>query len=301
MVTRELYRFDQPPQILDPGYLSECWGTTVIQPYNPKMGAPAPVDPGIKTPEQLEKQEVPDPRKVKWADELHTMIKMATDQKQYPIVWFLGGWITGTAGMMVPLEDFMIWMVEQPDLAKKALNLSAEYELAQVEYFIDEFGNDTWVPCTANPTDSNVLIDANMFGEFPFPIVKKLNKKVVDMGFTAIWAHWCGDHNQTIDAGYVHKIPMGDNGILHFGPEVTMEKQVKVFGDQFNLFGNVDPPQIMTAEFDEWIELCRKNMEAGLESKREYALTVGCEMPPPAPFSNVYGMTKTCELYGKLE
>jgi uroporphyrinogen decarboxylase len=299
ILTRELYKNDQPPEILDPGYWAACWGTEVFQPYNPKMGAPTPGKAAVQTAEDLEKIEIPDPKTAPWAKEFLEMIRLAVDKKQMPIVWFLGGWVTGTAGMLVELETFMIWMIEEPKLAKKALQITADYAYLQAELFVNEFGADTWIPGEANPTDSNVLLSPDMFAEYPMPIVKKLNEKILGLGLPLFYVHWCSDHNKTIEAGHFDKIPFGENGIIHFGPEVPMELQVEKFGKKYNLLGNINPPLMMTSTYDEWLALCKDNIEVGKEAEKGYAITVGCELPPLAPPSHVFAMTKAAELYGK--
>jgi len=299
MIARELYKWDQPPFIMDPGYFTDIWGGKAILPYNPKAGAPMPVEPGAKTPEELENMEIPDTRTAPWMPEYREMMRLCVEQKQMPYAAILGGFVSGTAPMLAPLEDFMIWMIEQPDLAHLAMEKTAEFGVNLVESFVDDFGSDTWYIFEGNPTDSNVLMDAKMFGDFPLEHVKKMNKKIIDMG-VSIWLHWCADHNQNIDAGHVEAIPVGPEGFINFGPEVTMQDQVDKLSYKFKLVGNINPPLIMTAEYDEWQDMCLKNIEEGKDAKKGYALGVGCELPPPSPPSNVLGMVKAAEKYGNI-
>jgi len=299
ILTRELYKYDQPPFIADPGYFTECWGGKTLQPYNPKMGSPVPIQPAAKNAEELEKLEIPDPRRAPWTKEFREMISLAVAQKEMPWVQIMGGWISATAGMIIDLETFMIWLIEEPQLAKKALALTAEYAYISAESIVEDFGADTWVPWDGNPTDSNVLINAKVFEEFPLPYVKRLHKKMLDLGIPSIITHWCADHTQNIKSGHIEKIPNGDNGVLSFGPEVPMDVIVEKFGKKYNLLGNINPPLMMTSTYDEWLALCKDNIEIGKEAEKGYALTVGCELPPPAPPSHVFAMTKAAELYGK--
>ncbi len=299
IISRELYGYDQPPAFIDPGYGSAAWGGKIMHPYNPKMGAPIVIDTPAKTPEDIEKLEIPDPRKAPWTKEFREMVRLAVEKKQMPLVPISGGWITSTAPRLVPLEKFMIWLVEEPKIAKKAMELTAEYSFRVAESFIEDFGADTWIPWSGCPTDSNVLISAKMFEEFPLPIVSKLHKKLLDLGTPSIWIHWCSDHNQNINAGHVEKIPMGENGIIHFGPEVSMKDVVERFGKKYNIIGNINPPLMMTTSYDEWLAICKENIEIGMQAEKGYALGVGCELPPPAPPSHVFGLVKAAELYGK--
>ena len=263
------------------------------------MGSPVPIQPAAKMQKELEKLEIPDPRRAPWTKEFREMISLAVAQKEMPWVQIMGGWISATAGMVIDLETFMMWLIEEPQLAKKALALTAEYAYVTAESIVEDFGADTWVPWDGNPTDSNVLINAKVFEEFPLPYVKRLHKKMLDLGIPSIITHWCADHTQNIKSGHIEKIPNGDNGVLSFGPEVPMDVIVKNFGKKYNLLGNINPPLMMTSTYDEWLTLCKDNIEIGKEAKKVYALTVGCELPPPAPPSHVFAMTKAAELYGK--
>jgi len=299
IISREMYGWDQPPILIDPGYFTDIWGGKSILPYNPKMGSPMPVQPGALTPEDLENKEIPNPKTAKWMPEYWEMIRIAIENNQMPYVCIFGGWITHTAPMLAPLEDFMIWMIEQPDLVHLALSKTAEFGHNLVEALVDEFGSDSFYIFEPNPTDSNTLLDSNMFKEYPMKHVIDMNNKILDKG-VSIWLHWCADHNQNIDAGHVEAIPVGPEGFINFGPETTMEKQVDKLSYKFRLVGNINPPLIMTAEYDEWQDICLKNIEEGKDAKKGYSLGMGCELPPPSPPSNTYGMVKVAEKYGKI-
>jgi len=262
------------------------------------MGAPVPIRPACLTPEELEKVDIPDPRTASWMPEYREMMRLAIEKNQKPYPIIPGGFISTTAPMLVPMETFMIWLMEAPDLAHKALSKTAEFGISLVESFVEDFGNDTWYPFEGTPTDSNVLIDPNMFAEFPLRYAKRLNEKIVDMGLS-IWIHWCSDHSGNMKAGHVHSMPVGPEGFINMGPEVPMDVQAEKLGDKYRLVGNINPPLIMSAEFDEWQDICLKNIEEGTKAKMGYALGVGCELPPPAPPSNVFGMVKAAEEYGR--
>ena len=299
IIAREMYGYDQPPIIIDPGYGCAVWGGKTMLPYNPKMGAPTPVQPAALTVDEFEKLEIPDPKTAPYMKEFREMLRLCVEKKQMPYVWISGGFITNTAPMIVPVEDFMMWLIEDPKLAHKALEMSAEFGIRLAESFVDEFGSDTWYAFQPNPTDSNVLIDEGTFAEYPLKHVIRLNKKMADMGLST-WIHWCADHNANIDAGHVAKIPVGEEGFINFGPEVTMADQVDKLSDKFRLVGNINPPRMMTESYSEWVNTCKQNIEEGKEAKLGYALGVGCEVPPPSPPSNMFGLVQAAKEYGKI-
>ena len=47
-----------------------------------------------------------------------------------------------------------------------------------------------------------------------------------------------------------------------------MDVIVKNFGKKYNLLGNINPPLMMTSTYDEWLTLCKDNIEIGKEAKK---------------------------------
>jgi uroporphyrinogen decarboxylase len=301
ILTRELYRYDQPTVVWDFGNGSECWGSKIMYPYGPKMGSIIVTESAVKGPADLDKIEIPEPRNAPHWNEFHESMKLSVEGKQMPIVLLRGSLVSSTAPHLVTLETFLMWMYEEPELVKKALNMTAEYGLRVTEAFVKDFGNYTFLPFAGTPTDSNVLISPDFFGEYPLPVVKNMYRKILNMGIENIFIHWCSDHNKNIERGYVEEIPVGPNAPIHFGPEVSMELQVKRFGKRYNILGNSNPPLMMTSTPEEWLQICKKNIDIGKQSEKVFSICVGCELPPPAPPCNVLGMTKAAELYGRYE
>ncbi len=300
-VAMEMYQHYTPPMVFS-GFgplMVEAWGSKFMYPYHPKMGSVIVSDPVVKTPEDVEKLEVPDP--APYMDPVYECVEMSLEQDWYPLVFMMGGWITSVAFSMAEPETTMFWIIKEPELVHKMLELSTEYGIRVAELLVEKFGADTWIPGDANPTDSNTLIDADTFAKFTLPPAKKLHQKILDMGLPFWWTHWCSEHKLTIQAGHVEKIPMGDPGVILFGPEVPIEQQVERWGNKYVILGNVDPPSMMTQPFEEVVELCRKNLEVGMKASRGYMLSCGCELPPPTPPANVFAMTKAAREFGRYQ
>jgi uroporphyrinogen decarboxylase len=278
-------------------YWMKAWGAEYMLPYQPKMGSITLVKPVVKTPEDMEKLQVPDPAPYLSAMIEGTELLMA--KKMLPWVFVPAGWLSAAGYSITEPETIMFWIHKQPDLVHKILDMSAEFGIRLAECFVKKLGTEGWIPWDANPTDSNTLISADMFAKFPMPRAIRVHQKFLDMG-CPMWAtHWCSDHNKTMAAGYVDKVPLGKPGIIHFGTEVPIEKIVERYGKRHLIMGNVDPPSIMTKSFDEVVELSKKNIEVGMRAEKGYTLSAGCELPPPAPPANVYAMVKACREFGK--
>jgi uroporphyrinogen decarboxylase len=295
----EMYQFYTPPlALVGMGPLMMgAWGSKFMYPYEPKMGSITLIEPAVKTPEDVDKLEVPDP--APYMAPLYETIELSLERGWYPLAVIQGGWISAAGYSITEPETMLFWIIKAPDLVHKCLDLSAEYGIRQIELLVKKFGAESWIPWDANPTDSNVLVDADTFAKFPLPRAIKLHKRALEMGVPMWFTHWCSEHKLTIKAGHFEKLPMGKPGIISFGPEVPVEFQVERWGKRHVILGNLDPPSVMTRPFDEVLELCRKNIEAGMNSPKGYMLACGCELPPPAPPANVYAMTKAAREYGR--
>ncbi|OKY77802.1 MAG: Methylcobalamin:coenzyme M methyltransferase MtbA [Candidatus Methanohalarchaeum thermophilum] len=295
--SREMIGYDEPPHLMPPGYWAEQWGSEVELPYRKAMSSPSVTDPVVKTAEDLEELEIPDPKET--MQDFHKMVELAIEDDLYPLVTIWGGCISAVAPHMVSIEQFMKWLRTDPGLCEMALDKSAEFTISVAEWFAEDFGTDTWIPWDPLPTDANVLISADNFGELVVPRLKKVHQKVLDLGLPMWFTHWCSDHNKNIEAGHVDKIPHGDPGVIYFGPEVDVERSVELFGDEHIITGNVDPPSVQNKSYEEVLQLCKENIEKGKDSPRGYTLTCGCGVPPRAPPINVYAFVKASRKYGK--
>ncbi|MFX0195521.1 MAG: uroporphyrinogen decarboxylase family protein, partial [Candidatus Hodarchaeota archaeon] len=297
----EMYQFYTPPLALAGAgpLMMGAWGSKFMYPYAPKMGSFTLIEAAVKTPEDAEKVELPDP--APFMGPYYETMELALGQGWYPLAPIMGGWISAAGYSITEPETILFWTIKEPDLVHKLLDVSADYAIRWAELLVEKFGADAWIPWDPNPTDSNTLVDAEMFAKFPLPRAIKVHQKVLDMGVPLWFTHWCSEHKLNIQAGHIEKVPMGDPGILSFGPEVPIEQQVERWGKDYIIIGNVDPPAMMTQPFEEVFELCRKNIEAGMKASRGYMLACGCELPPPTPPANVYAMTKAAREFGRYQ
>ncbi|OKY77805.1 MAG: Methylcobalamin:coenzyme M methyltransferase MtbA [Candidatus Methanohalarchaeum thermophilum] len=296
---KEMYGYDQPPIVISPGYGAGEWGSEVELPYRKAMGAPSVTESVVQNKKDLEELEVPDPSNAPYSDEFYRTVELAIEEDSYPLVTVWGGCVSSTAPMIVDMETFMKWMRTDPDLCEMALDKSAEFAIKTAEWLVDEFGADNWIPVDWLPTDANVLIDSDTFGELVVPRLKKVHQKVLDLGLPMWFTHWCSDHTQNIEAGHIDEIPMGDPGAVFFGPEVTMEEIVNRFGDSNIVIGNVDPPSFQNKPQEEVLKLLKDNIERGKDSPKGFIASCGCELPPRTPPVNTYAIVKAAREYGQ--
>jgi len=300
IVAKEMYNIYPPPlTVAGTGPMNMgAWGSKYMLPYHPKMGAIALTEPRVKTPEDVDSLQIPDP--APYMSGIDESIELGIKHKMHPLAFVIGGWVSGAGYGITEPEKILFWIRKRPDLVDRLLDASAEYAIRILEHLVKKFGPENWIPWDANPTDSNTILDADTFGKFPLPRVIKIHQKGLDLGIPLWFTHWCSKHDLNIKAGYVEKVPQGKPGILSFGPEVPLDLQVERFGN-YILLGNLDPPQVMNRTNDEVKEMSRKNIEIGMRGKAGYMLACGCELPPPVPPANVFAMTSACREYGKYQ
>jgi uroporphyrinogen decarboxylase len=298
-IAKELYQYDQPIMLIAPGYNSKEWGSKILHPYNPKMGSVATIDPIVKTPEDVEKLEVPDPKTAYGYKEMTETAKKVIADKEMPAIVIFGHVISSVCPQITSVENMMRWLIYAPDVAKKLLAKGREFALRSAEYWTRELGADAFLTWDATPTDSNVLISPKQFGEFVLPSMIETHQKVLNMGVPRWFTHWCSNHNGNIKAGHIDKIPQGKRGIIQFGPEVDVKDAVERFGNKAIIMGNVDPPSMMLKTYEEVLQLAKQDIEKGKRSPMGYILGVGCECPPRAPPANVYALVKAAREYGR--
>jgi uroporphyrinogen decarboxylase len=259
----------------------------------------ATIDPIVKTAEDVDKLQVPEPKTAAYYPEFTAMVKKIVAQREPVTIGINGGAITSVCPQITSVENFMRWLIYQPDVAKKLLAKSREFGIRTVEHWVRELGAENFMLFDGFPTDSNVLISPKQFGEFVLPSLIELHQKALDLGATMWFSHWCSNHNGNIKAGHVDKIPMGKPGIIQFGPEVDLKVAVERFGKTNIVMGNVDPPSMMLKSYEECMQLAKQDIEKGKYSPKGYILGVGCECPPRAPPANVYALVKAAREYGK--
>jgi uroporphyrinogen decarboxylase len=255
------------------------------------------VEPSVKTLEDAEKLEVPDPGKDPNMIEAMKWMKKAVDKKEMPAFFILGGWLTNL-DKFVAIQTLMLWLRSDPGVVKKLLAKTVEFATRQTELIIKEMGTD-WLALDAMPTDSNTLISPKTFGDVVLSSARDVHQKVLDLGVPGWISHYCSNQNGNIQAGHIDKIPLGKSGIIHFGPEVDLKVAVERFGKQYIVCGNVDPPSVMLQSFDQVMQLAKADIEKGKHSPKGYILGVGCECPPRAPAANYYALVNASREYGK--
>ncbi len=297
LMANEMYDMDQPILFLNYGNTCGEWGGEIEYPYRPKMGSIKFTKEPIQNPEDIEKYPIPDVKKGPYMEQWYQIMKLQAMSKNIPIAMIRAGCFS-SACRVFPIAKLMLLALRQPDLVTKLFRKINEWGYALTEETVRRSGGDIIFWDTL-PTDSNILVSPNIFSKFSKDSIIEFHEKTMKMGVSMWMTHWCGNHNANIKAGYVDLVPMGDPGIIHFGPETPISEVVQKFGNKNAIMGNIDPVAIFTQPYEKVLELAKKNIEEGMKAKKGYMVGCGCELPPPSPPTNVFALTKAAREYKK--
>jgi uroporphyrinogen decarboxylase len=98
--------------------------------------------------------------------------------------------------------------------------------------------------------------------------MKKIHDHVRERGVPAMLMHPCADQNANIPY-YVKMREENDwsgKYVWLFGPETPIKTQIDAFGDHDVICGNINPPLFQSSTYEEVLELCRVNIEEGINA-----------------------------------
>ena len=293
--TMEQYGFDIEPRFGFASYGAWEFGGEIKFPSSEKEQAPYIIRFPVESEEDAWKLKLPD---VTSAGNLPKFMEFCKTLEKHdlPIYVSCGGPFTRAANIC-GVERLCRWTLKKPQLAHHLLRLATDYALQVVQYWVETFGAERVTAFSATPVESNQVISPRQFEEFAFPYMKEVHEKVLAIGIKRFsHYHMCGEQN--LNLPYLARLPMGDTGLVSFGPEVDLTTAIKYFGDKCIIAGNVDPIVIWTGTPQQVYELCKQCIEKAKYAPRGFMLMAGCEIPPMSPPYNVYMMRKAVNDFG---
>ncbi|MDR3551725.1 MAG: uroporphyrinogen decarboxylase family protein [Clostridia bacterium] len=289
--TSEQYNSDGTPFYTFVSYGSWEFGGEIKWPLDRYASGPSVAKRPVSTPADIERLVLPDPKAAGCLPMLMEFAKL--QEKNGDQIAFLCGSPFTHAANLCGVETFLGWLIEEPEIAHKAMRLMTDHILSVAQLFIETFGKGRVLARSAAPSESNSLISPRHFEEFAAPYLEELHQKVLDMGAERIYCHICGEQNANLERW--SKIPFGDPGMLSFGKEVTIEHAAEVFPNQI-ICGNLDPQIIAKAAPQEVYEQSKRVIEEGKKyAPGRFVFMSGCEIPAITPPYHIYMMQKAVE------
>lgn len=298
-----LHGYEQTPMY---GYAScGAWefGGKIGFPYRKGQGAPYVTEHPVKTIEDIEKLEVPDfDRELPGAYKIADRVAARCFELGMPVTIQSGSNFTA-ASVVADTSEFLTWLIMEPKAVHLLLNKVSDMFINALDYFANKYGSESLLPFDGGPSESNNMIPPQMFEEFAYPYMKKVHTHAKELGIHAMLMHPCA--NQNLNLPYYKKLREELNWsgkyFWIFGPETPLKDQIKAFGTHDVICGNISPTLFLTSSYEELMEICRQNIEEGINSPSGYILSPGCEFPVNASPVKLMAMVDAAEKYGKYE
>lgn len=269
--------------------LAEAMGCTM---RFPEESVPQVVEHVIKTPNDVESLEIPDPMKAGRLPlhmDLLSRVKREVKGK-VPLFAYTPGPFT-LAGQLYGINKLMAATIQNPQfvraLVDKTTITSALYARANVKEGVD-------VVVTADPTASGSLISSKTFETFAAPHLKHIMMAVAKVGATPS-LHICGKTTPLLKL-----MANTGAGILELDHLVNLKEAKAQVGDRVILMGNLDPTNLLLNGTPAQVEQAAKASIEAVGMDGRYILSSGCEIPPNAPLENIKAMVTAAEKFGKL-
>ncbi len=297
MLCKEILAHDGNPLFSYASFGAWEFGGKIRFPSSEWDQAPIVVERPVSSPEDVENLKVPPVEKAGYLPNEIEFLKLVA-ANGLPIFVKLGTPFT-TAGSVVGETLMLRWMIKRPELVHKVLRKVTDFFINIAHYFVKEYGAGRIMAFDAGPTEASNLISPQQFEDFVLPYLLEIHEKIMDMGVARFLTHVCGEQN--LNLVHWRKVPMGDGGVLSFGPEVDLKKAIEIFGNDTIVGGNIDTDILLTGTPEEVYEKTRDTILVGKTAPRGYILMPGCELPPRTPLANIYYMRKALNDHGFYE
>jgi uroporphyrinogen decarboxylase len=206
-----------------------------------------------------------------------------------PITVVLGGVFTLSASIC-PLDKLCRWMIRRPDVARKILQISADYTAEVVQSWVRLFGAEKVIPMIFESLTARPILSHTHFEKFIMPFLAETAERLLNMGIAHIFYHIGGDQSDKLCMW--SEIPMGNPGICSIGFENDMEQAIACLGEKAIIVGNIHPQRILEGPKQQIRDCCLETLEKGKRAPRGFMLGPGWEIPSSTPAANIAVMNE---------
>ncbi|MHC1582188.1 MAG: MtaA/CmuA family methyltransferase [Candidatus Syntropharchaeia archaeon] len=265
---------------------AEACGAVITKWKKDNQPMVAPNGYPVKTPEDIDKLEVPDPHKDGRMPVVLKAIELLLPkckEHKIPIVPITFTPFTSVNIALADMTVIMMWLKNQPELyyklEKKALEIENEWARALIEAGADTIFYDGGVDGTVTRED---------FEKMVLPSAAEGAEFIKKQGAYCIY-HMCAKPDHILD----RMVDVGAHGIS-ISQEIKMEKAREIVGDRTALVGNVDPLYTLPKKKPEdVIEEAKYCIDAGTD-----VLCPGCGFGPKTPLANQKALVEAGKKYG---
>ena len=268
--------------------LAEAMGCTM---RFPEDSVPQVAEHVVKSPEDVEKLELPDPNssgRLPLHMELVNLVKDAV-KGEIPLFAYTPGPFT-LAGQLAGVNPLMVATIRDPQFANNLISVafqaSMRYALANIQEGVD-------VVVTADPTASGSLISPKTFETFAAPHQKALVDTITQAGAIAS-LHICGKTTAMLEL-----MTGTGTSILELDHLVELTEAKTRIGKDVILMGNLNPTDLLLTGTPDAVEAAARECIEAVGQDGRYILSSGCEVPPFAPLENIRAMVTAAKKFGQ--
>lgn len=246
----------------------------------PEDGVPYVAEPPIKTREDLQTAQVPEPLEFYRTKERIKAVEILSDELsgKVPII----GWVEGALSDASSIHGFQQTLAEfykNPAFLDELLEFSANFDTkfakAQIEAGADVVGVG----------DSLASQISSRHFERVLARTRRIFEEIRAGGAHSIY-HVCGDTTHQLEL-------LGDSGadIIDLDWQVDLAQAKKTIGKNACIRGNFNPVELVYATPGRIEELCKRCIKTAGDGG--YILSAGCEVPPETSEGNFRAMVES--------
>jgi uroporphyrinogen decarboxylase len=297
LLTQRMYGYDQDPFLGYAAYGTYEFAGETKFPTGSVIHAPSSVRFPVKSEQDVEKLQLPDPEKAGMLPRALEFSKLQQQNGTGVSVVMTG--VFTLAVNLCGVEKLCMWLVNEPDTADKLLETAVDHILEVVTQWVDKFGAKGLIPQLWEPAAANSIISPRHFERFVLPHQKKLHEKILALGVKHILCHICGEQNRNLP--YWSQVPMGNPGIVSIGNQVSIKSAVDHFGDKCVIAGNLATELVGQGAAQEVYDAAIECIKEGRKAPRGFILMTACETPPLTPPYNFYMINKAVRDWGRMD
>jgi uroporphyrinogen decarboxylase len=269
----ETYGHDAISIFSEVGIIAEAMGSKFDYPDDdlPVLKIPALVDTNV------DDLKIPNTQKDGRLDVYLEAIEYAYDAlgDKIPILAYVPAPFT-TAMMLSDPNQFLIQILRQPDYVKKIMEKSLAAAI-EFSYDIIDAGG---LPILVDPLASASVISPKMYKELAMPYERRLIEFLHRYDLDII-LHICGNTVPILD------LLLETNADLISIDHVPLELANQKLSHRMRIIGNYDTSKLLFSSKETIEKEVNAMVKLGMESRKGYIASTGCEVPTNAPTENV--------------
>jgi uroporphyrinogen decarboxylase len=264
----------------------------------PENAAPGVKESPVKKPEDIEKLEVPDPKKdgfMPLALEAIEYMKRNLPAGVKNTHGYLDGFAmslgpTDLVGLVIGYDRYIVWQVNYPDLIHKAMSIATETAISYIEAQLEITGEPNFVIVA---DDATGFLNRASFERFSFPYVQEILKKFYRRDNMVLF------HSDSDNMAIVDKIKEWPFHIYNYGPRMDTEVLKQKLGGKIALIGGLAPlGPLRYGKAGEVDRACKQAIQKGAKGGGFILSTCG-GTAAGTPEQNIRTMLKAGSKYAK--